>query len=458
MDFNKTNSKPYGLDVVGLILLAITISAIAFRNYQHLPTNGLPEKEWAQLSYRDVIYYPARAVADGVNPYDSSKAEATYMDLYPVADHFPLYSPILLLICAPLVFLEVKLSLFCFFALSVVALIAFVYLVFRAIGKKPSVFLLCMVCSLVMLSQVGRAILFSGQIAPFFSLAVLGIFVFLERNRWLTSVFYLIALMKPTIGGPIALLMMARGFIRSSFWGLVVGCSIFLLGVAAIFLATGSLSVEGVQGVIGGNLEHFHNDPVVVTSNNFSRIEIMAVAEYLVGRRLPDGASIIVAFGLIAVTAWILWKEKRNHSEREIGQIPGRLSFAGTQAAALITLTMFVCYYHNVYDLPLLLVPILALIFVEKTEFLSYSFFLRIVLVALLCVPFGNVIWTEGFRSYALKLVNDSQENIDTIAAFSQMAAPLNGIALLGVWVIIAKKMVLAAIPNSDLVKIDKVR
>ena len=48
--------------------------------------------------FRDAIFYPVVALRDGVNPYNAD----SYFVHYPVGQEFPLYTPIHLLLHAPL--------------------------------------------------------------------------------------------------------------------------------------------------------------------------------------------------------------------------------------------------------------------------------------------------------------------------------------------------------------------
>ena len=59
--------------------------------------------------YRDAVYYPIRAVLDGVNPYDCEEklprpdGRLRYLQdpRYPVLNIFPLFSPLILVLFSP---------------------------------------------------------------------------------------------------------------------------------------------------------------------------------------------------------------------------------------------------------------------------------------------------------------------------------------------------------------------
>src|SRR5439155_7377066 len=85
-------------DVLGLAALLAAAALIGWHCYSRLILPDAPHDpaHTAEADFRDVIYYPTRAVLAGVNPYDSSDdTPNSYGSRFPVGNNFPLYSPLI---------------------------------------------------------------------------------------------------------------------------------------------------------------------------------------------------------------------------------------------------------------------------------------------------------------------------------------------------------------------------
>src|SRR6185369_2352788 len=82
------------LDGVRLLIAALAfacaVAVIGIREARVVSTPGNAQHSgWGLMDFRDEIYYPARALRDGVNPYDTK----TYVARYPVGNAFAPYVP-----------------------------------------------------------------------------------------------------------------------------------------------------------------------------------------------------------------------------------------------------------------------------------------------------------------------------------------------------------------------------
>src|SRR5262245_43674728 len=88
------------------VLFSLVISFLTWRLASHLHVLGDEQDaaRWGMIDFRDVSYFPTRAVFEGINPYDSepTRDPAYYHGRYPVGNVFPVYSPWLIALDAPL--------------------------------------------------------------------------------------------------------------------------------------------------------------------------------------------------------------------------------------------------------------------------------------------------------------------------------------------------------------------
>ncbi len=265
-------------------------------------------------SYRDATYYPIRAVIDGVNPYDSQKSpEGTrYMQRYPVADHFSLYSPLMLLLFAPFAALPPTASMIAFAIFNASLFIVLAYVALRCVRLPCSLTTVFGLATFLLISQPGRSVFNSGQVAiplALFSWAMLHWAT--QQPNW-AIVATMLNTLKPTYGGPLGLLLLAAGHVRVAITGLLFGGIIVLLGMAFVFARGGDLSAERILAVLQGNNAHFQNDPEVVTSTNFARVDTAAALEYLTNDKLPAWLTLGFTIVILGMTAVILWRGRKS--------------------------------------------------------------------------------------------------------------------------------------------------
>src|SRR6476661_1160545 len=92
-------------DMLGVTALLAAAALVGWHCYARmiLPETPQDPNHTAAADFRDVMYYPTRAVLAGVNPYDTSANNPnSYSSQFPVGNNFPLYSPLIFLPALPL--------------------------------------------------------------------------------------------------------------------------------------------------------------------------------------------------------------------------------------------------------------------------------------------------------------------------------------------------------------------
>ena len=427
----ESPSRRWLRDVAAVAVFLTLLAGMSWRLYEHRGLEGPATADrWALGSYRDATYYPLRAVYDGVNPYDTVRDgdPNRYMQRYPVYDTLPLYSPLILMVFAPLAVLPYGASGIAFTAINVVLFVVLAWVTLRVIGRRPGVAGVFGLATLLLASQPGRGTFNAGQVAVPLAIAALGALHWGDRKAWKSSAYLAFLTLKPTSGGPLGLLLAARRDWRSMLGGFAAGGILCVVGIVIIFSRSGDLSVAKVAQVLLRNQSDFAEDPTSVPQTNKGRIDIPAVVEYLAGNSLPDWGIALVAVGVLAITGWVLWRADR----------PGTVQSAASTTSALAILAMFVCVYHNIYDLPLLIVPIAACATAAHASWKEVAPLWRWILFALLVIPMVNFFWTDGFRLIL------AQGGIRWGASSGSFAAGLyafccaaNGLALTIAWAIL---------------------
>lgn len=389
------------LDIAGVVLLLVVGGTISARLFAHMKTTGPASLDrWGLASFRDAVYYPIVAVREGVNPYDSVRDNNPdrYMNRYDVASHFPLYSPLLLLLFAPLGWLSLAAAMLVYVAITVALLIFFAWSSLRVCQLPTTLGSTCGLAAVILASQPGRGNFNAGQAILLFAIAA-SLALGMTKHRWAQAASIALLTCKPTLGGPIGLLLFARRDYFTSIVGLALGGIVAIGGMAFIFARSGDTSAEHITSVIQGNLDHFSGDPEHQFAHT-CHLDIATAASKITGVEFPGGTGISIALLILLVTGIVLWIATSASKERAVKSLESPASVT----SALLLVATFVCVYHLIYDALLLVVPILAAMFVGHASWRAVPRSLRLAAALLLLVPMGNVLWTEGFSRLMHKL------------------------------------------------------
>src|SRR5205814_595034 len=94
----------------------------------------------AAADFRDVMYYPARAVLAGVNPYDGSANNPhSYANRFPAGNNFPLYSPLIFVPALPLAVLPLETSVVIWWLFTVGLTVVLAYVAWQWARTVPTI-------------------------------------------------------------------------------------------------------------------------------------------------------------------------------------------------------------------------------------------------------------------------------------------------------------------------------
>ncbi|MBB5801617.1 hypothetical protein F4560_001385 [Saccharothrix ecbatanensis] len=304
-----------------------------------LPTRAnLPEER--MQDFRDALYFPIREFLAGGNPYHP----ATMFEHWPVRQNFNLYQPYHLLLHAPFALPGYRVGAVAFALASLVLLIALAVLAAGRLRPHVPVALgTAVIATLLVLSQVGKAQLYVGQVNPLIALGAAGaLLARRDAPKW-AAIALAFAWLKPQFGLPLAVLLFVRGSRRVALAGTAIAAVASLVVVVPLIVRGGG--VGPFLDVIAANLSHANQTAYgAVDSMTAQRVDFAAVF-YRVTGWLPNGAELLALIGVPAVSA-VLVK---------------RLDQMGQPAAAdlLTCLAVVVAVVHQPGDV-LIAVPSLA--------------------------------------------------------------------------------------------------
>ncbi|MFJ6671700.1 glycosyltransferase 87 family protein [Actinosynnema sp. NPDC091369] len=373
-------------------LVAVIGAVAAWRALR--PSWQAPVPTWANLpeerlqDFRDALYFPIREFLAGGNPY----LPATMFEHWPVRQAFNLYQPYHLVLHAPFALPGYRVGAVAFTLASLVLLVALAVL---AAGRlRPHVPLAlgtAVIATLLVLSQVGKAQLYVGQVNPLIAVGAAGaLLARRDAPKW-AAVALALAWLKPQFGLPLAVLLFVRGSQRVAVTGTAVAALASLVAVVPLVVRGGG--VGPFLDVIAVNLAHAGETAYgAVDSMTAQRVDVAAVF-YRVTGWLPGGAEPVVLVGVLVASAVLV----------------RRLDRMGQPAAAdlLTCLAVVAAIVHQPGDV-LIAVPSLVAVGVvwwgrrcERDWRLGLS-------VVLLLVPFAHL----HFVSQAIREVSGARVDV----------------------------------------------
>lgn len=294
----------------------------------------------ATADFRDVIYWPTRAVAVGLNPYDSDTTSPAadggpkYRARFPAQQMFPLYSPLLFALFFPFATppYEVAAGLWLVFGAGL--LVLYSYALWRLADRRPTVEAVCYLAAVMLVLQSGRPTFVSGQTSLFLALAVL--VAIACRGAW-SGVALALTSIKPTFGLPLGLALLARGEWRTVLVGWGLGLVLGVAGLALIFSRAGDL--DRVGEVLTSNQHELESDPDADARTSSVRLDSVAAFERLLNA--GDAPRKLLSYGLVAAptlaAAYLLGRRRENAE-------------AALLADALTFVAPVAMIYHLTYD------------------------------------------------------------------------------------------------------------
>jgi hypothetical protein len=350
---------------ISLIVGARTLANLNIPGRPTAPRFGLQD-------FRDNFYYPSVALLDGRNPYDY----ADYHDHYPVDRPLPPYSPISLLLHAPLALLPYEAAMAADFFVNLGLLLLLALLAVRGSGLPAEAWRVLLVATALVLSRPGHMTLYIGQCSALMAVASTTALLEGRRRPWLAAVGLAAACAKPSYGGPLGILMLARGDVRAFLLGSGLAA---VLGVVSGF---GPMrAAGGLRPLLASVLDSMR---VVATDETFKeptsliRLDPVSLVGRVLGRPPGTLVNVVLAIVILGGTALLM----RRLAQR--GE-PEPRSFSNSLGCLAILLAT----YHQPYDAVLLALPVTALLLLPG-PFTTR----RMILAALLLVPWVNYVAT----------------------------------------------------------------
>ncbi len=415
--------------VATVSLFSLVVIALTWRTVMHLHQLGREEDalRFGMCDFRDVIYFPTRAVLDGVNPYDSEPtSEASrYRGRYPAGNVFPLYSPLLILLDSPLQLLPYHFGM-AFYGIFNVALVVLVaWLALRANELNGGIIGTIMLATVMLISRPGQSNFYYGQLAlPMVLCAIVAAQWTRKRPAWAIASLAL-ATIKPTFGGPLLIMLLCQREWKVALWGGAIGGGLAALGFALIFIFCSA--GKPALAVLKDNVTQTESDPGFDAKQTGIRLDAVLVAERLLPTRYADTAKAIVPVAILAFSGLVLWLLSYRATDPDCSWIP----------VPFMMVTTLLCIFHAAYDGLLLTLPIVGLVSgVRAPRGGRVDQVIRWSLVGLLLMPGVNVLSSRQFLR-ALEPFLGSLASTQDGSWLWSAASILNGVCLLIAWMVL---------------------
>jgi hypothetical protein len=390
------SARWYDAAGVSCFLLVLTLAGMRLAHLMLIP--GEPQRSHALgkmglADFQDVVYYPLRAVRDGVNPYDASGepyADGTprYRQRYPVLNLFPLYSPLLFLLYWPLGWFDFTTAAALYVAINGVLLVVWAYWCCRWSGVQPRVGSLFFLAALMLATQAGRANFLGGETS--LPLAFASAAAAMSPTAMRGGVWLMIASFKPTFGLPLGILLLAASRIRTVLLGWGGGFLVGMAGLLLIFSWRGE--VAKMPHILRENQAIAAQDPDWNAASSAKRVDTAGAFERWLSPWGPPWTSLGNVFAL--GTAALALAAQTLAARKEPGELAGGHNqlFVG----CVVSVGTVAGIYHLPYDALLLWFPIVALTVAPEALWPGASLRWRWLLAGLLMVPMVNVLGTES--------------------------------------------------------------
>ncbi|MFI7673846.1 glycosyltransferase family 87 protein [Actinophytocola sp. NPDC049390] len=265
-----------------------------------LPTTA-NRPEVRMQDFRDALYYPLREFLAGGNPYDP----AAMFVHWPVRQSFNLYQPYHLALHLPFALPGYRVGAVAF---AVVSLLLLVVLAGMAASRFRSAVPLALgtaaLAALLVLSQVGKAQLYLGQVNPLIAVGAAGALLTRASHPRLAAVALAVAWLKPQFGLPLAILLFARGSRGVALTGTAVA-GVASLPVVGLLVVRGG-GIGPFLDAIAANIAHATGtDYGAVDSPTGQRVDLAAVL-YRLTDWLAPGAESLALVGVLAVSVLLV--------------------------------------------------------------------------------------------------------------------------------------------------------
>jgi hypothetical protein len=391
------------------LMVCVGLSLTGFRITSKYQTPGpfTPERQ-GLCDFHNGIYYPTRAVLAGESPYSEA-----YAAKYPVARQIPFFSPVILLLHAPLAVLPLHAAEAIHALIQIVLLFLIAIFTAREIGLTKRLDAILVITAAMIFSRGGHITLFNGYFTFELVLATFLAIAWADRRPGRSALMLAFISAKPTYILPLGFLMLARGNWRSILLGAVIS-------IAATVASLGWLAYHQGDGDVGSGVSKLMQQILQTQEvhramedespvHSWTRLDLFAIIAKWSGSDPGELPHLIVMFAILAMPIWILWKRHRQAIDDGVAGVTG----------ALLMTSMLVSLYHQSYDALLLVPPIAGLACSSSSHWQRMKWQIRCSLVLLLACPLANYLST---RMFLLRL--------EISETMTRVLTSLNGISL----------------------------
>ena len=343
--------------ICAAIVLALGVGLTAMRVVRQYQTPG-PFNPNAQgmCDFHNGIYFPTRALLQGVSPYSQH-----YADTKPVARQIPFFSPVILVLHAPLAVLPLHVAECVFFVFSVAMVIVLASLAVSSAGLPGRVDWILAIAALMVYSRGGHITLFDGYFTLELVLASWLAVHWADKRPWWSALALVVVSAKPTFILPLGFLMLARG----NFKPLVIGAVFSLIGAAlplawlvANYADVGEGAVDWTAGIealrtdIETTQQVHMNMEDETPVNSWTRLDLLAIVAKWANAQPSQATHLLVMGGLLIPPMLLLgWRRVKGIDD----------GIAGVTGGVLF-LAMIVSLYHQSYDALLVVAPLVGIL------------------------------------------------------------------------------------------------
>jgi hypothetical protein len=291
--------------------------------------------------FRDALYFPIKELLRGGDPYDPASMFARW----PVRQEFDLYAPFHLLLNLPYTLLPYRAALIVFSCVSVGCLLG-IGLVSARVLRLPGGWLSAwVVAACVVGAQIGKSVVYFGQIDPLVGLGGVLALLFVGRSTGWAALGLALTWIKPQFGIPLTLVLLFRGAWRPALAG-TLGAGLASLPVVGVLVVREG-GVGGFVDVVRANLAYASSTGyAAVDSPGGARVDVAAVFFRLTGW-LPPLAEGIVFVTVLGLAGWLLSGRPRRGTpfdtrELFVASLGALVGIVKQQSESLITVPALV--------------------------------------------------------------------------------------------------------------------
>jgi hypothetical protein len=364
--------------IAGVAFLSVT-ALIALRTFWLLNVPGDPamdDTHWALCDFRDAVYYPAVSFLQGGNPYGAS-----FPRTYPVGSALAPYLPLTLLVHLPFGLMPFTIAEAVHFLLAVALTLVLACLALEVAGLARTTARVLALGTLLLVSRPGHWNLVLGQPTLLVAIGTYLALRWSDDRPWLAAFAFALALVKPSFGLPLGVVMFARGNGGVVVAGTLIAASISAAVVEILVVHAGGATPFLADTLSGFALWNTALDPFVNKVAFYGAMDVGALLSRPLGRALVPAEQLGVAGAILGFAALAI---------RRLGARPEPA--ARVRSLALACLAVVLAVHHQTYDWLLLAPAVTAAATTGGRLEPAGHVLLRFVLLVLLSVPALNYL------------------------------------------------------------------